>query len=110
MIKVKTEYRIVLFFSIVINQDQIPGYRESSSPSRYDFRQRFAVCTFRHFTLKYHTNSLIFQGRNQYVTTFLERDIPQLGINIPARTLRRFWTMLSHYHGQILNYSERGRS
>ena len=48
--------------------------------------------------------------RNQYVTTFLERDIPQLGITIPARTLRRFWTMLSHYHGQILNYVELGRS
>ena len=48
--------------------------------------------------------------RNQYVTTFLERDIPQLGINIPARTLRRFWTMLSHYHGQILNYAELSRA
>ncbi len=48
--------------------------------------------------------------RGQYVTTFLERDIPQLGINIPARTLRRFWLMLSHYHGQVLNYAELGRS
>ena len=48
--------------------------------------------------------------RKQYVTTFLERDIPQLGITIPARTLRRFWTMLSHYHGHILNYAELGRS
>jgi predicted AAA+ superfamily ATPase len=48
--------------------------------------------------------------RNQYIATFLERDIPQLGITIPARTLRRFWTMLSHYHGQILNYTELGRS
>jgi hypothetical protein len=48
--------------------------------------------------------------RNQYVATFLERDIPQLGIAIPARMLRRFWTMLSHYHGQIMNYSELGRS
>jgi len=48
--------------------------------------------------------------RNQYITTFLERDIPQLGITIPARTLHRFWTMLSHYHGQILNYAEVGRS
>ena len=48
--------------------------------------------------------------RSQYITTFLERDIPQLGINIPARTLRQFWTMLSHYHGQILNYAELGRS
>jgi hypothetical protein len=48
--------------------------------------------------------------RNQYVTTFLERDIPQLGITIPSRTLRRFWLMLCHYHGQILNYAELGRS
>ncbi len=48
--------------------------------------------------------------RENYIKTFLERDIPQLGINIPARTIRRFWIMLSHYHGQILNYSELGRS
>ncbi|MFP4316925.1 MAG: ATP-binding protein [Desulfovibrionales bacterium] len=45
-----------------------------------------------------------------YVSTFLERDIPQLGISIPAPTLRRFWTMISHYHGQELNYSELARS
>ena len=44
--------------------------------------------------------------RENYITTFLERDIPQLGIQIPAKTLRRFWTMLSHCHGQILNYKE----
>ncbi len=48
--------------------------------------------------------------RRQYISTFLERDIPQLGITIPARTLRRFWIMLSHYHGQLLNYSELARS
>lgn len=48
--------------------------------------------------------------REQYIRTFLERDIPQLGINIPAMTLRRFWMMLAHYHGQTLNYSEIGRS
>ncbi|MDJ0765022.1 MAG: ATP-binding protein [Myxococcota bacterium] len=48
--------------------------------------------------------------RKNYVTTFLERDIPQLGINIPAHTLRRFWIMLSHYHGQTLNFSELARS
>ena len=47
---------------------------------------------------------------DNYITTYLERDIPQLGINIPAATLRRFWTMLSHYHAQVLNYSEFGRS
>ncbi len=48
--------------------------------------------------------------REQYVATFLERDIPQLGINIPAATLRRFWTMLCHYHGQQLNYAELARA
>lgn len=40
----------------------------------------------------------------------MERDIPNLGINIPAPHLRRFWTMLSHYHASICNYSELGRS
>ena len=48
--------------------------------------------------------------REQYVATFLERDIPQLGVTIPAATLRRFWLMLCHYHGQVLNFSELGRS
>lgn len=48
--------------------------------------------------------------RESYITTFLERDIPQLGIQIPSNTLRRFWTMLSHYHGQTLNFSEIGRA
>ena len=48
--------------------------------------------------------------RDQYIATFLERDIPQLGITIPAATLRRFWVMLCHYHGQTLNYAEFSRS
>lgn len=51
-----------------------------------------------------------FLWLENYITTFLERDIPQLGISIPARTLRRFWMMISHYHSQILNHSEIGRS
>ena len=48
--------------------------------------------------------------RRQFVTTFLERDVPQLGIRVGAPALRRFWTMLAHYHGQIWNGSEFGRS
>ncbi len=48
--------------------------------------------------------------RENYISTFLERDVPQLGISISAQTLRRFWVMISHYHGQMLNYSELGRS
>ncbi len=48
--------------------------------------------------------------RQHFVTTFLERDLPQLGIQVSATTLRRFWTMLAHYHGQVWNASEFGRS
>jgi hypothetical protein len=48
--------------------------------------------------------------RLNFVRTFLERDIPALGIRVPAATLRRFWTMVAHYHGQIWNASEFARS
>ena len=48
--------------------------------------------------------------RENFIRTFLERDIPQLGITIPAAAMRRFWTMLAHYHGQTMNASELGRS
>lgn len=46
----------------------------------------------------------------QYVTTFLERDVPGFGIRVPAVALRRFWMMLAHVHGQVLNLSELGRA
>ena len=48
--------------------------------------------------------------REGFVRTFLERDIPQLGIRIPSVTMRRFWSMLAHYHGQIWNASALARS
>ncbi len=51
-----------------------------------------------------------FDWREFYITTFLEQDIPNLGINIPAPSLRRFWIMLAHYHANIFNASELGRS
>ncbi len=50
------------------------------------------------------------QWRLSLVRTFLERDMPQLGVQIPAEMLRRFWTMLAHYHGQVWNGSEIGAS
>ncbi len=50
------------------------------------------------------------QWRDNFIRTFLERDIPQLGITIPAAAMRRFWTMLAHYHGQTWNSSEVARS
>ena len=48
--------------------------------------------------------------RHDFIATFLERDLPQLGITIPAPTLHRFWKMLAHYHGQIWKGSEIGRA
>jgi predicted AAA+ superfamily ATPase len=48
--------------------------------------------------------------REGFIKTFLERDIPQLGISIPATAMRRFWMMLAHYHGQVWNASEIGRA
>jgi len=48
--------------------------------------------------------------RESFVRTYLERDLPQLGLNLPALTLRRFWTMLAHHHGQTWNGSELSRS
>ncbi len=48
--------------------------------------------------------------REDFIRSHLERDIPALGISIPTETLRRFWVMVSHYHGQVLNLSELGRS
>jgi predicted AAA+ superfamily ATPase len=50
------------------------------------------------------------EWRRGFISTFLERDLPQLGITVRSTTLRRFWTMLAHYHGQIWNSSEFGRS
>ena len=47
-----------------------------------------------------------YQWREDYIRSFLERDIPQLGFNIPANTLGRFWRMLAHVSGQTLNSSQ----
>lgn len=51
-----------------------------------------------------------FEYRLGYTRTFLEQDLPQLGISVSSTTMRRFWTMLAHYHGQTWNASELGRS
>jgi hypothetical protein len=56
------------------------------------------------------SNELSFEWRQAFIRTFLERELPQLGVQIPSETLQRFWTMIAHYHGQIWNASELGRS
>jgi predicted AAA+ superfamily ATPase len=48
--------------------------------------------------------------RRDFIKTFLERDLPAIGLRMPASTMRRFWTMMAHYHGQLWNASEIGRS
>jgi hypothetical protein len=48
--------------------------------------------------------------RRELIRTYLERDIPALGLRLPAPTLRRFWMMLAHYHGQLWSASELGRA
>jgi uncharacterized protein len=51
-----------------------------------------------------------YRWRQNFIQTFLERDIPQLGFNIPAKTLSRLWRMLAHNQGQLLNQSQLGNS
>lgn len=62
----------------------------------------------RSFTARSEADSV--EWRREFVRTFLERDVPQLGFRVPAATLERFWSMLAHYHGQVWNASELGRS
>ncbi|MPY87975.1 MAG: AAA family ATPase [Luteitalea sp.] len=56
------------------------------------------------------TDERSLQWRRDFLRTFLQRDLPQLGFRIAAETLRRFWTMLAHWHGQVWNASEFGRA
>ncbi|OQC03463.1 MAG: hypothetical protein BWX80_02788 [Candidatus Hydrogenedentes bacterium ADurb.Bin101] len=60
------------------------------------------------YTARTETASLVW--RRQFLQSFLERDLPQLGVTIPAVTLRRFWSMMAHYHGQIWNAAELARA
>lgn len=48
--------------------------------------------------------------RINFIQSFLERDIPRLGLRVPASALRRFWTMLAHFHGQVWNAAELARA
>jgi hypothetical protein len=48
--------------------------------------------------------------RQSFISAFLERDIPQLGITIPASSIERLWRMCAHHHGQVLNLSQLGAS
>jgi len=56
------------------------------------------------------TEAQSWEWRRAFIQTFLERDLPQLGINIRSAALRRFWSMLAHYHAQTWNSSEFARA
>jgi uncharacterized protein len=56
------------------------------------------------------TNRLRSEWLDSYVSTFLERDLPALGVRLPAPRLRTLWTMLTHVHGALLNVSDLARS
>jgi predicted AAA+ superfamily ATPase len=60
------------------------------------------------YTARSEADSLAW--RRQFLQTFLERDLPQMGVSIPAEALRRFWHMVAHYHGQIWNGAELARA
>ena len=51
-----------------------------------------------------------FAWRQQFIQTYLERDLPQLGVSIPPATVLRFWTMIAHFHGGVWNGAETARS
>lgn len=76
----------------------------ASAQSRHWLRGGFPLS----FTARTEADSLTW--RRQFLQTFLERDMPQLGVTIPALALRRFWNMVAHYHGQIWNAAELARA
>ena len=56
------------------------------------------------------TTAESFAWRKNFIHSYIERDLPQLGMQLPATTVLRFWTMLAHYHGQISNAAEMARA
>lgn len=76
----------------------------SSAQPRHWLRGGFPLA----YTARREADSVTW--RKQFLQTFLERDLPQLGVQIPAAALNRFWHMVAHYHGQIWNAAELARA
>ncbi|KJV62770.1 hypothetical protein RAMDARK_1391 [Rickettsia amblyommatis str. Darkwater] len=74
-----------------------------------DFRELWLRGSFpKSYLAKNYVQSL--RWRNSYITSFIERDLPSLGISLNAHVMRQLWMMLAHNHRQLLNYSAFGRS
>ena len=92
----------------------------------FHFLTPFTICelnNLQNYKINYHwlrggfpesflaqNDKLSQQWRNNFILTFIERDIPQLGFNLPSLTVRRFLTMCAHNNGQLLNQSKLGES
>ncbi len=77
--------------------------------SKFDIRRHWLRGGFPRAYLA-EEDELAFEWLSNFIRTYLERDIPQLGFNYAASTMQRFWKMLAHVHGQILNKSRLGES
>jgi len=87
---------------------ELPGFALSEVGAEETHRLWLRGCFPLSFLAPTEKKSL--EWRTQFIGTYLERDIPALGITIPSHTLRRFWAMLAHCHGQRWNASEFARS
>ena len=87
---------------------ELPGFSLDEVGSRNAERLWLRGGFPRSYLARSNADSLAW--RQDFVRTFLERDVPQLGITIAAGTLERFWSMLAHYHAQIWNGAEFARS
>jgi len=72
--------------------------------------QRHWLCGGLPLSFLARTNADSFAWRQEFIRTVLERDVPQLGISIPAPALLRFWTMVAHCHGNVWNSADPARS
>lgn len=86
---------------------ELGGLRASDLEPEDDARLWLRGGLPRSFTSASDTSSQ--RWRDNYISTFLERDLANLGIRIPATTMRRFWTMLAHFHAQRWNGAELAR-
>ena len=91
-----------------ISYYSLPGFTLSEIPADEADRLWLRGGFPRAFTVRSHADSL--RWRNDFIRSFLERDLGQLGITVPSATMDRFWAMLAHGHGQLWNGSELGRA
>ena len=91
-------------FQEIKNKKSVATHFAETEVTKYWMRGGFP----RSFLATDEANSI--KWRKNFIKTFLEKDIPQLGINIPAATLQRLWTICAHHHGQLINTSQFGGS